>query len=222
MGRSGCKRKKECRYKYAGNLIWDTPIDGLRLGTSLNNLKMTVTTRFTEDIPIEYLGQTLILAQKGEIAEIEYKKLENWVYSIEYTWEDLILMAEFMRINKKYKLDAFKAMTEIGNTEEDNTSTGWYVGGAYRFLDWLELGGYYSRSEYEEVDKPTDIPINFFKEFDDLCATLRFDINEFWAFKLEMHNFRGLYPVADSMMEEVLYHSEEKWKMYTVKMTVAF
>lgn len=246
-------------YKYAGNLIWDTPIEGLRFGTSINNIKMAVTTNVNEIIAteVELDGMPPLqipVAREGETSKMEYNRMLNAVFSLEYTWENLILMAEYIIMDKEYTLNSFKALNEIpdlleslpqeqleeiaeqlhltpeelmsvqgfNNAKASNTSTGWYVGLAYRILDWLEVGGYYSKSEFEMIDSIEDFPVYFFKELDEICATLRFDINEYWAIKLEAHRFKGVYPKWKSLVGVEYDEMEENWNLYTAKMTVAF
>lgn len=217
--------KIDVDYKYAGNIVYDSFLDGLRLGASLDNMAMTVTSRFTQDLmgqnPLDPSGDEVAWAHAGDIAEVEYRKIENWVYSVEYTWENLILMAEYILTEKEYNIDAFSDWPSDHSTME---SSGWYVGGAYRFLDWFELGGYYSASEYDKPESNISIPIYFFSEFNDICLTGRFDINEYWAIKLEAHKFNGVYPIptTDNLFESNMKDIEEDWYMFAAKMTVAF
>lgn len=217
----------EVDYKYAGNLLWDTPLDGLRIGCSLDNLKMRASSRFTDHLKANINGQDITIVNGGEKIETKYDKLENWVFSAEYTWRNLILTAEYILTIKDYEVasDSFKSLP-IGNAAEQSTATGWYVGGAYRFTDWLEFGGYYSQSNFDTIkDSNTEYSVYFFKEFRDVCATVRFDINSYWAIKFEAHGFKGSYPVNDLLADLATLTStnvEEDWYMYTAKMTVAF
>ncbi len=214
-------------YKYAGNLLWDTPLEGLRLGASLDNLKMSVSSKVSKDLAADLNGFEMPLLNKGDSVNIDYNKIENWVYSVEYTWNNLLLMAEYLRTNKEYEIaiDASESNLLIEGAETDSTSKGWYVGGAYRFADWFELGGYYSESRYEDDKSITNFSVNFFTEFDDICATARVDMNEFWTLKLEVHNFRSSYMTFNSFLDAMQKKNitvEDRWYMGTAKMTVSF
>lgn len=209
-------------HKYAANLVWDSPLDGLRFGASLDNVQLTVISRFTEDIEIEFplSGGSMQFATAGELAYVDYDKLQNQVYSVEYSWNKLILMAEYMQTVKRYQIN-FSRYKENKKIEP----WGWYAGGSYRFLDWFELGGYYSQTRNDKPESNSFLPApDFFHEFDDICATLRFDINDYWTFKVEAHSFRGKYalPISGNILDPEYKNFEEYWDLYTAKMTVAF
>ncbi len=214
-------------YKYAGNLIWDTPMDGLRLGCSLDNIKMSASARLSEDLTADIGGNEMVLANSGEVIETKYDKLENWVFSAEYTWDNFIFVSEYILTTKDYAVgdDAFES-SPLGGTSKNNISTGWYVGGTYRLLDWFELGGYYSQSRYDKNnDSDSDYSVHFFSEFDDICLTARFDINMFLAVKLEAHSLRGNYTVNNlsaDFTQAISESIEEQWGMYAAKVTAAF
>lgn len=209
----------EVDYKYAGSLMWDTPLAGLRLGASLDNIKMAISSRFTEAFVFELNGAPSTLANPGDLATADYEKLQNWVGSIEYTWNDLVLMAEAIKTYKEYELS-------VGNFHETVKSDpwGWYVGAVQRLTDWLELGGYYSQSKNKDIDLTTLLPpIDYFLEFNDICATLRFDVNEYITLKLEAHHFSGDYTKMKVNINNPDYDiKEESWNLYAAKATVAF
>lgn len=216
-------------YKYAGTLIWDTPLDGLRLGASLNNLKMSVASTVSKNIVADFNGIEVPMLNKGDSMRINYEKLENWVFSAEYIWNNLLLMSEYILTTKEYEIisEAFERdqLLNSSGAGEDSTSTGWYVGGSYRFTNWFELGGYYSKSKSDDDKSITNFSSNFFSELDDICAAGRFDINEFWTIKLEVHNFRSTYYAYESFSDALGKKSkrlEDEWYMYTAKMTVSF
>ncbi len=206
----------EVDYKYAGGIIWDTPFEGLRFGASLDNVKLTAYSRFTEDLVIN----SIPLVSAGDIASVDYKKLENRVYSVEYSWNNLMLMTEFIQTTKEYEIN----LASLGESKKSD-SWGWYVGGAYRLIDWMEFGGYFSQTRNDKTETGMFLPEpDYFSEFDNICATIRFDLNEYWTLKLEGHRFRGVYstPEWDVVLNPVYNSVEETWEMFVVKTTVAF
>lgn len=210
-------------YKYAGSLVWDTPFDGLRLGVSLDNIKMSTTARFTEAFtvgPIE-------AAPLGSTGTAEYKKLQSWVGSIEYTWNNLLLMAEVIQTFKHYTMEFGDETTVLGRHKETKKSDpwGWYAGGALRLTNWLEVGGYFSQNKNDDTDTTKVLPpTDYFIEFNDLCTTVRVDFNRYWALKLEAHFLNGVYIKVNRQnpMSEDFSEAEESWNMYVAKMTAAF
>ncbi len=217
----------EVDYKYAGCLFWDTPLEGFRMGASLDNLKMSVSSVVSEDLAVDFNGFEIPLLDKGDSLKIKYNKIENWVYSIEYTRNNLLLMAEYLLANKEYEItsEAFERNLLLDGAGADATSTGWYVGGAYRFAHWFEMSGYYSKSNYDDDKSITNFSVNLFNGLDDICATLRFDISEFWILKLESHRFKSSYLTYDSFRDALDKNNravEDEWYMYAAKMTVSF
>lgn len=212
-------------YKYAGNIIWDTPFEGLRVAASLDNIKMSASTLITSDVN---MGASGAILQAGDNIEVDYNKMENWVYSAEYTWDNFLIMAEYLKATKEYENTynmALSAQLEINTFEIKSEVSGWYVGAAYRFTDWFELGGYYSKTTTDNVEKEAFIPEpDFFSEFNDIAVTTRFDINEFWAIKFEAHRIKGTYAVATSanFFDPAYKDTEDNWNLYAAKMTVAF
>lgn len=208
----------EVDYKYAGNLVWDTPIDGLRLGVSVDNIKMNTTAVFTEDFKLE--NMFLPLARVGDKGKAEYKKLQSWVGSMEYTWNNLLLVAEVIQTYKEYTME----FVSIKETKKSDP-WGWYAGAALRLTDWLELGGYFSQTKNDDTDMTAYLPpIDYFIEFNDICGTIRIDFNRYWALKLEAHMLHGEYAKVnpDDPLSPDFRKVEEDWAMYAAKMTVAF
>ncbi len=229
----------EVKDKFAGNVTWDTPMDGLRLGISLDNIAMSAVTKIKDDYAPPGMDDPIIEA--GDSVTIDYDKFENWVCSVEYTWNNLLLNAEYLKTNKEFNLDydlaLFSFPAEVQsivplppNAVIKTELSGWYVGAAYRFTDWLELGGYYSQTRNDKTEKSVpQLPSpDYSSEFDDIALTVRFDINEFWAIKLEGHRFRSVYAEAEvvpttSMGMDIKFKDvEEEWSLIAAKMTVAF
>ncbi len=206
-------------YKYAGSLVWEAPLSGLRLGLSMDNAKLAINSRFTKDI-VPPFGPPNPLALEGDLSTIKYRKLQNWIMSGEFIWNDLIVMAEYIRTYKDYDIYAFNQHERI-----DNQLTGWYVGGAYRFFDWLELGGYYSQTRNDEPEMKQHPPApDFYNELDDICATMRFDFNEYLTLKFEGHSLQGAYGLSswDNPTEVMYENFEKEWKIFAAKITAAF
>ncbi len=155
----------------------------------------------------------------NETRDMEYKKFENMVYSMEYTWRNLMIMAEYIQVKKEYYINF------IG--EGSDKPEGWYAGATYRFTDWLELGGYYSESHsnHEPVGILPELP-DYYDYLKNICVTARFDISGHWALKLEYHNFTGSYGLSARDNPEsslfALDFFEKDWRMVAAKLTASF
>jgi len=209
--------------KYAGNLIWDTPLTGLRLGASYSNITMALNGYWNKDIYFDLNGTQLLLFEEGSSVMLENDPVENWVYSMEITWRNLLLMAEYM----DRKRNIYSSVS--GGSTIDAETTGWYAGAAYRFTDWFELGGYYSTIETTDLTEGAGYAVpDWYIEQEDICVTARFDINEYWTLKLEYHDLTGALGLSarDNPSDTATFVSptffEEDWTMFAAKITVSF
>lgn len=169
---------------YSGGLIWDTPLDGLRIGA---------TGWLMKDIgaDVEILAD-LFPGQESQVGSVPTISVDRWatVYSIEYSWENLRLTAEYRLEHTDNK---WSSGFEVFDSKVD--SEGYYIGASYRFTDWLEIGSYYSEFFPDKDDKDGD-RFEFFGEDHqawekDFALTARFDITENWLVKLEGHAING-------------------------------
>ena len=202
--------------RYALALVWDTPLAGLRLGGTYNQAKLSAN------------AITGISGPEGDTTitiATEFNYIRNSVASIEYTWNDLVLVTEYIVTTYDYKDDN-------GDSIENShlNSDGWYLGAAYRFTDWFELGGYYSQ-QYNNTDdrdgaSPRDYNPSHRAWLKDICLTTRFDINEYLSLKLEGHAFKGtdsLFPIENQPGDgEEWFDAGENWQMFAAKITYTF
>jgi len=193
---------------YIGSLQWRSPW-GLRLGGTLNYLSFDAGGEIPPGIP------TVVL---------EAYNLRNYTASIEYTWENLIVAAEYWNLEfdrKVYQTPGPPFPVDTGTTEKE----GWYVSASYRVNDWFEVGSYYSVLYPDATDHDgDDLPV--FANDDeawskDIALSTRFDINEYWTFKMEGHRIdgKGNVYLADN---DNYFNSEGKFWVFVAKMTFGF
>jgi hypothetical protein len=170
--------------QYSGGLVWDTPLEGLRVGATGWFMKgIGADLVILEDL---FPGSE---SQVGSVANID---VDRWatVYSIEYTWQ-------YLRVTAEYRLEHTDNKWSAGFEAFDSKvdSEGYYLGASYRFTDWLEIGSYYSELYPDKDDKDGDRYQGFGEDFQawqkDFALTARFDINENWLVKLEGHAIDG-------------------------------
>ncbi len=164
---------------FAGSLKWNTPLDGLLLGVSAMRSPL--------ETPISYIMTGHPLA--GTPGRVE---ATNRVYtlSMEYTWEDLVIAAEWQQFEQDYEAHS-DAMGAVVRAQND-ISRGYYIQASYRFTELFSLGAYYSVFYPDKDDK--DGTNNTFKSDaweKDYALTMRFDINEYCIFKVEGHYVDG-------------------------------
>ena len=191
---------------YIASLEWRPPLDGLLLkyGYLITEVK----------VPAEIAGQA---------ATYEADKQVMYLYSVEYTWNNLVLAAELMKSRGDYSVDipAFGGIVKDALRKE----LGYYVSAAYRFNDWFEAGTYYSKYYPDSTDKDGDdglaSGINMYDYqgwLEDYALSLRFDINEYLVAKVEGHLMDGAALCLAFDNDDF----KEHWYMFAAKLSFSF
>ncbi|MFL5309322.1 MAG: hypothetical protein ACJ79H_02600 [Myxococcales bacterium] len=183
-------------YVAGGRVQW-LPIDGLRLGGSLQFLRL----------------DTDLLITSGSAPVAVRIPATLWVASAEYAVHDLLFAAEYSR---------WLVKTESSNPslfpEGSTTSERAYVLASYRVNPWLQAGAYYSRL-VPDVDRRT-FPAGMQHDF---ALTLRFDVNRYWLIKAEGHYMRGTAGLSSSLNgNQPLGALTPDWALFAVKTTAYF
>ncbi|MCP5046184.1 MAG: hypothetical protein GY940_03370, partial [bacterium] len=210
---------------YAWAAIWETPLEGCRIGISRLHHRLETHTTLTGDliISIPFPPYTLIAAEKGEAVTIDSPDLNFIVYSFEYTWKNLVLATEYFRSD----LTLITRITGLEPSERKINSDGFYGSAVYRFSNWFEAGFYYSafynnRNDRDGTRTPYDPTFRAFQK--DTALSLRFDLNDHWIFKLEGHLINGassLFP-QDNLNENGVPGFHKNWALLAAKMTFGF
>jgi hypothetical protein len=214
--------------KYAFSLNYNTPLNGLRIGSTYQRSDMILLSSYDFSV---YEGQWDVLGvtEYEGIYNIDCKS-ETYVVSAEYTWNNLLVAAEYMWADREIYYNSV-----FGPTVEKHRPDGWYFQAAYRFTDWFELGSYYSEyyAERDNRDGKAIDPIWGTPIIDpthraylkDISMTTRFDINEYWVIKLEGHMFDGSNQLSgfdNPVPEDGSDQFEDDWQMYSAKVTYSF
>ena len=186
----------ETPYVVGGRLLWETPLEGLRVGSSMQALQLNF------DVT------AMMMPASYEIPAV------LWVASAEYAAHDFLLATEYGRWRSRVRSDndILKAATP------DVTSERFYVLASYRFARWFESSTYYSLL-IPNVDHPDGVAANQH----DWAVTFRFDINDHWLVKLEehyMHHSAGLTTALNGVKD--LNTLNQDWLVFLLKTTAYF
>lgn len=185
-------------YVFGGRLLWETPLDGLRVGGSVQRLRLEPT--FLSPA----LPEPLLVVNETWF----------WVASAEYGVGELMLTAEYSRWQTEQRSNLPEVSGPLNPTNERA-----YVMASYRLTPWLQPGAYYSLL-YPDTDV-RDGPENFQR---DLAVTLRFDINNHWLVKLEGHYMSGtaslINPLAINPPD--ITTADPHWGAFFLKTTAYF
>jgi hypothetical protein len=188
-------RELNVPYVVGGRLLWETPLEGLRVGGTVQALRLDTV----------LLQGTTVIDWKIPIV--------LWVASLEYALGDLLLSSEYSRWH-------VSSRTNVPELFPDQTlvSERAYVMASYRLSDWLQPGAYYSLW-FPNVDDRHGREA----QQHDLASTLRFDINEHWLFKLEGHYMVGTAGLSSELNEgRPLAELTRRWVAVFAKTTAYF
>jgi len=195
---------------YVGSLQWHTPIEGLRVGGTIFCYSYKSDMKTTGMGPVPF--------PPGMSIEVDMEDVTTYVLSAEYTWQDLIVAAEYYNEDMDPEYFVLSSITSL-------ESEGYYVSAAYRFTDWLELGTYYSVYYPNTDDKDGDSLENlglpdhgaWLKDF---ALSTRFDLNDYIIFKLEGHVMDGTAMLIAA--DNAPYPTNQDWYLFAAKLSFSF
>jgi hypothetical protein len=183
-------------YLAGGRLLWETPLDGLRFGGSVQVLRLDATILAGTQTATVQVPATL------------------WVGSMEYSANRLLLAAEYSR----WYLKSDSSNPMIFPQTPEMVSERAYGMAAYRAAKWLQPGVYYSIL-FPDVDHR----VGRANIQHDVATTLRFDINDHWLFKLEGHFMSGTAGLMSNLNGNLpLTALERNWEVLLLKTTAYF
>jgi len=191
---------------YAWSLRWKAPIDGLQVGAD----GAMTGGLFQAISPNPYYDPTNPLFGPETLnISIDTKEVLSTSYSLEYVYRDLILTTEWSISDQKV---AYYVTGTPPGSYTKTKATSYYFSASYRFLDWLEMGTYYSKSVADDDERGPD------NELKDICLTTRFDITDNMTFKLEAHSMKGTYGVSAGDDGSL----DDSWNLFGAKVSYNF
>ena len=151
-------------YVAGGRVMWETPLEGLRLGGTVQAIRLDTTFLFNAK-PVDVNIRALL-----------------WVASLEYAAHDLLLATEYSRWHTKSETSDPAAFPQAGKVVSERA----YAMASYRVAKWFQPGIYHSL-EFPNVEHRSGRE----NMRHDTAFTLRYDINPNWLFKLEAHYVVG-------------------------------
>jgi hypothetical protein len=184
-------------YVFGGRLLWETPLEGLRTGASVEALK---------------LETELVTPPEPATISVDLPAV-LWVASVEYQKQDLQIAAEYGR----WHVDV-ESSDPMVVPERTTVSERGYGMIAYRFSSWLKPSAYYSILYPDTEDRSGRA-----SEQHDAALTARFDLNLFWILKLEGHFMRGTAALSESLNDgRTREELTRNWLVLLAKTTAYF
>lgn len=188
-------------YLVGGRLLYESPLPGLRLGASVQALRLdaTVVPSTTMTMPLSADVQLPVVL---------------WVASAEYVAGDLLLAAEYSR----WYVGANSSNVAVFPSSGTVTSERGYAMATYRPSKWLQPGVYYSLMFPNVDDRSGRANMQH-----DVSTTLRFDVNTFWIIKAEAHYMIGTAGLDSTLNNNVPLSSlQQSWGVFLLKTTAYF
>jgi hypothetical protein len=199
------------------NLIWNTPLTGLRLGAvwaGSYDLRVSGITEMSIEIPTGDPSQPTYKTTN----KIPFEStIDVGVHTLsgEFTSHGWTIGMEYFRLTGSETIIA-----DTASVEADFDNMSWYGKVGYQVTPWLALGTYYSEFYIDPSDKDGKkkaIPEEAWQK--DLTVSSRFDISPFWIAKLEVHFIDGIAQVIAPDGED---DRERNWTLLAVKNTFHF
>ena len=196
----------DAEYTGGGALRWSPNLEGLRLGVSYYLAEADLESTLTNP----YLPG-------GSATLLMHLKFKTLVPSIEYTWNNLTLAAEYS-VN-----EIISSSTLVGMPPSPETSVktlGWYVQANYRFNEKFAFGIYYSEFYPDKDDKDGNTLVaDYYGWQKEIVPTIRFDFSDHFIIKGEVHK-------VDGSAQVYIYNNpggiEKDWTLYALKATYNF
>jgi len=184
-------------YVAGGRFFWETPLEGLRVGGTIQSLRLDTTFAFAAT-PTSVRVKVPVLL---------------WVTSAEYVKDNLQLALEY----GEWKLDFESTNPALFPTFTIVSQRGYFLA-AYRLTSWLSVSTYYS------LWYPSKEQRSGRQSYQgDLAGTFRFDINQYWLVKLEAHWMHGTAGLDSSLNDNIpLSKLAQDWAFVAVKTTLYF
>jgi len=191
-----------------GQLMWKTPISGLKLGGSY----------FHHQVSYDSMLNIPLSTPAPISGRLEMKNA--FALSGEFVLGNLTLTSEYMELPVAMYITLFDQELLL----QDETMQGWYVMVSYLFGDKFTFSAVYDQFYADKGDTGGQSAIRqgnpgYFGWQKDLALGLRYDVNFNWTLKLEWHRLDGL---AKSYLFTDIYNTGQKWNMIIAKAAFNF
>jgi hypothetical protein len=205
----------QAKYVAGAQVFWH-PLDGLRAGATLLRASIDFRISLAPETTAALIMAGLVAPGFDGKLVISQRPDTLVVGSAEYTRGDWLFAAEYSRWFKRQRSTLPMLLPTF---EEDGER--FYAMATARLRPRLEAGGYYSVYHADAGDRGGRDP-RFAERFHafqrDLAATLRFDVNGHWLWKLEGHFMDGTASLPALSNPQ----PERYWGLFLLRTTVTF
>jgi hypothetical protein len=204
----------DTKYVTGAQVFWRPPLEGLRVGASVLQTSIDFHVALDPSTVTQLVAAGLVAATFDGRVVVSQRPDRLWVASAEYQLDDWLFAAEYARAFKHQQTTIPTLIPTFENTDER-----FYAMATRRLSPFIEVGAYYSLLTANVDDRHGHtLPENFGGWQRDATATVRFDVNDHWLWKVEAHFIDGtadLDPASNP-------HPDRYWGLFLFKTTVMF
>lgn len=217
-GSSATFLSNESEYMAGGALRWLPPLEGLRLGVTYHTSAQKNTVSVSVLIPTGPPPAPTIVQEDTLMVDLN---LDTMVSSVEYTWYNLTVAAEYSETEMK------TLAISLGGQPPQSSKTksmGWYLQASYRLNDIFSIGAYYSVFYPDKSDKngaglvASGLP-DYAAWQKEIVPTLKLEFSDHLIIKGEVHFVDGAAQVYNFDNPD---GRDEDWTLYALKATYSF
>ncbi len=206
----------DTRYVTGGQVFLHPRIDGLRIGATYLRAAIDFRLTLDRDVVPQVVEAGFAPADYDGRLAISQDPTSFWVVSAEYTRGDWLFAAEYSRW-LTHQTSSLSALIPTLNMDGER----FYAMATYRVSPYFEFGTYYSVTHAAADDRLGRGP-EYSKSFlafqRDLAGTLRFDVNDYWLWKLEGHFMDGAAELQSTRNPAPTRY----WGLFLFRTTVTF
>ena len=198
----------------SAQVIWNTPAEGLRVGSTWSSLDIAAVGTFALGAPTPWTIDLDTRARSVVVLSADYMRgpatlaAEYTRYTVDVEWTNIPFP------------DGMGGLVPVSASVEDRRG-GYYGQGSYRVDPRLEFGAYYSVFHPDWRDRDgVDSGLGHRAWQKDLALTARVDVTANWILKIEGHLMDGAGDVLPALNPGGL--DSRTWRMFAVKSTFNF
>jgi hypothetical protein len=206
----------DTKYVTGAQLFWHPPLEGLRVGGTFMQASIDFDVTLNGGTVTQLVAAGALPAGSDGNLLISQRPTDFWVASAEYQRGDWLFAAEYGRWLKHQQ----SSLPQLVPTSDEDSER-FYGLATYRVSSPFELGTYYSVTHadvHDRTGKGPKFAKNYLAFQRDLAATIRFDVNDYWLWKLEAHFIDGVSELQASRNP----NPKEYWGMFLCRTTVTF
>lgn len=206
----------DAKYVAGGQIFYRPPLDGLRIGATYLRASIDFNLTFDPRVMDQLVMAGLVPSDYDGRLVISQAPTGFWVGSAEYVVDGWLFAAEYSRWLKHQT----STLPEVLPTLDEDAER-FYAMVTYRVSPHFELGTYYSviHADADDRDGRDGEFMPRSRAFQrDLALSLRFDVNEWWLWKLEGHFIDGTADLDTTRNPD----PERYWGLFLFRTTVTY